>query len=90
MIHCYQIVRHNSVYNSLSCRAQKFRCLEGLRSQALVNNEMPRFSCTALCFYKNLFLYKTVLKLKYCKVKNIPNADILLTTFCMLIEFKVQ
>ena len=51
---------------------------------------LPRFFYTALGFYKNLFIYKTVLNLKYCKVNNIPNGDILLTTFCVLIEIKVR
>ena len=38
-----------------------------------------------------IFLYKTVLKLKFCEAKDIvPNADILPTTFCVLIEIKVQ
>ena len=32
----------------------------------------------------------TALKLKFCEVTNILNADILLTTFCALIKIKVQ
>ena len=39
----------------------------------------------AMYSYKNFFICNTVLKLKFCKVKDIPKADIFLKTFCVLI-----
>ena len=80
---CYQVVKQNSVYNSLSCRAQKVGCLEVKLEKRMKYQGFPGLHS----IFIRIFLYIT---LKFCEVKNILNADILLTTFCVLIEIKVQ